>query len=211
MGATPSTPTPSTPTPSAPSPLSAIPNALQNARETVSNLAPTGAEIKTAAMNTIHGAYDAIRGSGSIMTELGKAKDSFIGMPAEMLGGALSATGKLLTRHPIEATRTAATSLINASKDLATFVTSPFRLTVAAGENMFSGVKKATTAVAALPKKGALKAYHVVSDGVNEFLNLFGPGEASSSSSNAPSKAPDLGSDAAPPGPAPAVSSAPAV
>lgn len=189
MGTAPSTPMPSTPMPSTPSPMSGMPNILQNARETVENLAPSAEAIKSTTLKGIEDAYRTIKGSGSIMTELGNVKDSFIGMPANLLGGALGATAKFMTLHPIEGTRTAATGLINAAKDMARFVTAPLPLTFATAKTSLGATKTAASTVAGLPKQIVLKGYGAVDRGLNSFLDLFGP---TGVAPNTP-PAPDLG------------------
>jgi len=168
-------------------------NALQGARETVDKLTPSPEAIKAAASNTIQNAYASIRGSGSIMTELGKTKDAFLGMPAEAIGGALKASGQLLTLQPINATRTVATGLINTCKNLAKFTTSPIPVALAAAENSYKTTKSVASTVVRFPKTAVLKGYGVVERGVNEVLDIFG------SSTEAAPKAADLGGSVPPP------------
>lgn len=172
-------------------------NILQSARETAESITPSAEQIRATATDTIRGAYQSIRGSGHLMTELKNTADAFVGMPAEALGGVLKATGRLLTLQPIEATRALAQGMVGTCRNLAKFTTSPVPMVLAAAENSVSATKKAVGTVAGLPKTAFLKGYGVVERGVNHVLDLFGSDES------VKSKVPDLGGAAVPPPSAP--------
>ena len=159
-----------------------IADALHSVQERA-NTMPNPEEFKAATLNKIHGCYETIRGSGSVMTELGNVTHACLDLPAGAVGGALKAVGQLCTLQPINATCTAGKALVDTCQNLGKIAVSPVPIALAAAENSLSVAKK----VAKLPIKAPIAAYRVAERGVNRVLDLFGP------SAGTTSKSPDLG------------------
>ncbi len=142
-------------------------------------------KIKESALSTLHECYDTVRGSGSVMTELGKVKDAYISLPADVVGNALKASAQLLTVQPIKATCTVAKGLKDTCVNMAKIAVSPVPTAIAAAQQSLAKVKDVGVAVGKAP----LKMVQTAQNGCHKFLDLFG-----SSASSAPSN-----TNAAPP------------
>lgn len=147
---------------------------INAARESLVQMAPTPEAIKAGTLNTIHNAYSTLRGSGSVMTELGKVKDAYIDLPTGVAGTGLKACAELLTVQPINATCTLAKGLTAACGDIAKIVVSPIPTALAAAGKTLEGAKT----VAKLPITVPMQACSVVGNGCSKMLDLFGSAPA---------------------------------
>lgn len=142
---------------------------LKGIQEGVERVIPSGEALREAATTTIHRAYDTIRGSGSIRTELGKAGEVALKLPFNMASNALRACGQLLTFQPVEATKTVASGLMEACGNLAKMGTAPVPIALAAAGKALD----ATKTVVQLPLTAPLAAFGVVKRGVGRVVELM--------------------------------------
>jgi len=166
-------------------------NAMKEAQEGLeASIVRSPEEIKAAALNTIHEAIDTVKGSGSVMTELGSLKDAYIDLPLGAASNALTATGQLLSAHPVDATVTTFGALTDAAKNVGKIAVAPLPLGIAAAGSSLEAAKTVVKAPVTVP----LAAGKVVYNGCNKMLDLLGGDDipavqpANDNSSEAPSE-----------------------
>lgn len=172
---------------------------INKIREGANNLKLNGGAIREAATRSLDEGYRALKGSGSVMTEIGRAGKTCADLPLEMGAKGLQACAQLLTFQPVEATCTVAKGLTEACGNLAALITSPIPITAAACE----GALKVAGTVIKAPIEGPLAVGRTVKRGL---INMTGwLGSLTTPDSSSRGTANDNGKSVAPPAePAPA-------
>lgn len=143
----------------------------ESARESISNATNVSPEqIKTAALGKIRGAYDTVRGSGSVGQELRKVGNAYINAPLEIVAAIPRAMGQLLTVQPWELTKTVFGTAANVAGNVAQACLAPIPLTIAAAQQSLGTAKKTGTALINAP----VRAGRVVQNGCGRILDMLG-------------------------------------
>lgn len=106
--------------------------------------------------------YETVRGSGNVMQEWDNLKKAALGLPSTAVGGAFEASKELLTLQPWEATKTAAHTLGELSKDMAKVFVAPVATGIAATKQTLNGIGK----VVSLPLKVPVEGFRKVENGL---------------------------------------------
>ena len=143
-------------------------------KQKAEKIVETFTNLKDGAVNNIKDGYEALRGSGSVLEELRRAKEAAKQIPGDIGTGAANAAAKFLTLQPIQGTKDAVAGTVKTLKDVGKAIAVPFVSTavamtgnvLGAGKKVIAVPGKALGAIA----KGPIKVFGVIKKGVTDFF-----------------------------------------
>lgn len=166
---------------------------INTAREALPNLAPTAEQLKEGTRTVCRNAYETIKGSGHIVTEISKVKDRCIDLPAEAAADTLKACTELLSLHPINATTTLAKGAAKACANTAALMFSPAPLVNATFQSSLRTAGAGLRGVANAPLAMYRRGERMVTSAADL---IFGPESSTPANDNNPSPPPATSANA---------------
>jgi hypothetical protein len=145
-------------------------NALNSTVEQAREHMPNAAAIRQKASQTIHEAYDSLRGSGSIVQEIKKPfQNTFVNVPKEAFNSTFDATMNLVTLHPIESAKTLTHGMTKVMSNITQAAISPIPISLAAtGTTLYLAWQGAK-----LPVTIPLKGFSIAKNGCAQAMKLL--------------------------------------